>query len=308
MAMVKIVCEMCNSNEFAKVDGMLVCQCCGTKYSVEEAKKLMVEDAGSAQDAMLVGNSSQVSKYLEAARRAKAKENWADTERYYSLVEENDPTNMEAIFYSAYAKVRSSFMVNDIFSREVAFQVLSNSIHILSNNFDTTKCDESVAMLKQITKDVGDLRFCNFVYTETTRTDGFGNTSKSDDKNKTKKLALDLEGELFKVLKEIEQKVIAVNNKVALREILYMQVSAIIPFTTLRDPRDVESQIHNIKIGMGIEARIRILDPTYKGVFSQAEIDRYKQYEASMQRAKITDWCVAIAVIILAFIIFYNIF
>lgn len=41
--MKKIVCEMCDSTEFVKEDGLFVCQECGCKYSVAEARKLMVE-------------------------------------------------------------------------------------------------------------------------------------------------------------------------------------------------------------------------------------------------------------------------
>ncbi len=38
-----MVCEMCNSNDIQKQDGLYVCQACGTKYSVEEAKKLILD-------------------------------------------------------------------------------------------------------------------------------------------------------------------------------------------------------------------------------------------------------------------------
>ena len=41
--MKKIICEMCEGTEFVKENGMFVCQECGMKYSVEEAKKLMRE-------------------------------------------------------------------------------------------------------------------------------------------------------------------------------------------------------------------------------------------------------------------------
>lgn len=37
-----LTCEMCNSTEIIKQDGLYVCQSCGTKYSTEEAKKMMV--------------------------------------------------------------------------------------------------------------------------------------------------------------------------------------------------------------------------------------------------------------------------
>ena len=41
--MKKIVCEMCGSNDLMKKDNVYVCESCGTKYSVEEAKKMMIE-------------------------------------------------------------------------------------------------------------------------------------------------------------------------------------------------------------------------------------------------------------------------
>ena len=36
-------CEMCNGNDFVKQDGLYVCQFCGTKYTADEAKKLMID-------------------------------------------------------------------------------------------------------------------------------------------------------------------------------------------------------------------------------------------------------------------------
>ncbi|WP_405381537.1 TFIIB-type zinc finger domain-containing protein [Phascolarctobacterium sp.] len=36
-----IVCELCGSNDIIKQDGLFVCQHCGTKYTTEEAKKLL---------------------------------------------------------------------------------------------------------------------------------------------------------------------------------------------------------------------------------------------------------------------------
>lgn len=39
----KIVCEICESTDFIKDDGLFVCRGCGCKYSIEEAKKMMKE-------------------------------------------------------------------------------------------------------------------------------------------------------------------------------------------------------------------------------------------------------------------------
>ena len=41
--MKQLKCEMCGSTNLMKEDGVFVCQSCGCKYSVEEAKKMMVE-------------------------------------------------------------------------------------------------------------------------------------------------------------------------------------------------------------------------------------------------------------------------
>lgn len=38
-----LTCEMCGSTNLIKEDGVFVCQSCGTKYSVEEARKMMGE-------------------------------------------------------------------------------------------------------------------------------------------------------------------------------------------------------------------------------------------------------------------------
>ncbi len=38
--MKQLTCKMCGSNDLVKQDGVFVCQNCGCKYSVEEAKKM----------------------------------------------------------------------------------------------------------------------------------------------------------------------------------------------------------------------------------------------------------------------------
>lgn len=41
--MKQLTCEMCGSTDLIKKDGVFVCQTCGCKYSVEEARKMMIE-------------------------------------------------------------------------------------------------------------------------------------------------------------------------------------------------------------------------------------------------------------------------
>jgi len=41
--MKQLICEVCGSADLIKKDGVFVCQACGCKYSVEEARKMMIE-------------------------------------------------------------------------------------------------------------------------------------------------------------------------------------------------------------------------------------------------------------------------
>ena len=47
--MKRLTCEMCGSTDLMKDDGVFVCQSCGMKYSVEEAKKIMVKNTVDVQ-------------------------------------------------------------------------------------------------------------------------------------------------------------------------------------------------------------------------------------------------------------------
>lgn len=101
--MKKLTCEMCGSHDIVKQEGMYVCQHCGIKYDVEEAKKLFVEVAGAVK----VDNSEKLQNYYALARRAKDSGNNEDGAKYYDLIRQEDPDNWEANFYSVYFKSMS---------------------------------------------------------------------------------------------------------------------------------------------------------------------------------------------------------
>ncbi len=58
--MKRLACEMCGSTELIKQDGVFVCQSCGCKYSVEEAKKMMIEGTVNVTGTVKVDNSSLI--------------------------------------------------------------------------------------------------------------------------------------------------------------------------------------------------------------------------------------------------------
>lgn len=54
--MKQLICEMCGSADLIKQDGVFVCQACGCKYSVEEARKMMIEGTVSVDGVVKTRN------------------------------------------------------------------------------------------------------------------------------------------------------------------------------------------------------------------------------------------------------------
>lgn len=228
-------CEMCDSNDMVKTGGFYVCQNCGTKYTVEEAKKMMfagsVDVSGST---VKVDNSAFVEKYLANARRAKGKEDWEETEKYYNMVEQNDPTNIEAIFYSSYGKAKNSLIEADIYKRQAAFKVLTNCVSIIDDNYTIEKEDEEKKIIAQISTDIFGMATSNYVFNQ--RKNGYG-TVVSSDKNQTITLFNTLGIEFVNTLEHIIKKYPEGDNRVVFfYELAVKHAEYVIQYGCLQNP------------------------------------------------------------------------
>ncbi len=161
--MKQLTCEMCGGTDLMKEDGAFVCQNCGMKYSVEEAKKMMIEGTVDVQGTVKVDNSAFVERCLQNAHRALIKEDWEEVEKYYNLVEQNAPDNMEAVFFSSYGKAMLSMTDSDYFKREQKFDVLKRSISVISDYYETTTEDKE-AVIKKISEYIDKMFNVSFVY------------------------------------------------------------------------------------------------------------------------------------------------
>lgn len=94
-----IVCEMCNDNDVVKQDGLYICQNCGTKYTTEDAKKLMVDISGSS---VKVDETEKVERYRKLAREARGMGNIQKAGEYYNQLVVLCPDDWEAVFFSVY--------------------------------------------------------------------------------------------------------------------------------------------------------------------------------------------------------------
>ena len=102
-----MVCEICGSNEFLKQEGMYVCEACGTKFTVEEARKLIIDKSPELENLLVraqrffdEGELYKACEYCERVldidanyqdavallAKVKAQQNW---EWYYRLAKQN---------------------------------------------------------------------------------------------------------------------------------------------------------------------------------------------------------------------------
>lgn len=119
--MKKIVCDLCESTEFTKEGGFFICQGCGTKYSLEEAKGMLreVEGAGPVSTgtpvtAVPMGNPNQqqIDNLLLLATNAYSASNNEETEKYCNRAIEYDAMCYKAWFLKAKAIGWSSTIQN----------------------------------------------------------------------------------------------------------------------------------------------------------------------------------------------------
>lgn len=110
--MKKIVCELCESTEFTKEGGFFICQGCGTKYSLEEAKNMMKEVEGDTPGVASIPvagvpvgnpNQQQIDNLLLLATNAYSANNHEETEKYCNRAIEYDAMCYKAWFLKAKA-------------------------------------------------------------------------------------------------------------------------------------------------------------------------------------------------------------
>ena len=104
--MKQLVCEMCGSKDLVKDGGVFVCQSCGCKYSVEEARKMMVEGVVNVQGTVTIDRSGELELLYQAARNARETSDDASAVRHYENISARDPNSWEAMFYLVVLKTK----------------------------------------------------------------------------------------------------------------------------------------------------------------------------------------------------------
>ena len=93
--MKQIRCEMCGSNKLIKKDGVYECQYCGCQYTVEEAKKLIIDGT------VRIDDSDKDVTWVKLADAAYDNSNWKEAYTYYCKVVEVYPDEWRSIYRKA---------------------------------------------------------------------------------------------------------------------------------------------------------------------------------------------------------------
>lgn len=93
--MKQIKCDMCGSTDLIKQDGVFVCQSCGIKYSVEEARKMMVEIEGTVEvtGTVKVDSTDEIENLLIRAQQFEADNQQQKALEYYNKILDIDANN-----------------------------------------------------------------------------------------------------------------------------------------------------------------------------------------------------------------------
>lgn len=147
--MKSMVCEMCGSNDIVKKDGLYVCQFCGTKYSVEDAKKMMIDGTVNVQGTVKIDKSETVQKNLMNARRTYADEDYEEAEKYYGIVREELPDNLEAMFFYTCCQLKATRNIG-IFKKKA--NTLTNTIRYIGEQYHNS--DDEKELLKKMFREI----------------------------------------------------------------------------------------------------------------------------------------------------------
>lgn len=111
--MKRLTCELCGSNEFVKEDGLFVCQACGTKYSTEEAKKLMIECTVEITSKVQMDRSQELDNRIQNAINEYNAHHYERASGMFSEALNIQPDNAYAVIYKAASDCWSTTLDNN---------------------------------------------------------------------------------------------------------------------------------------------------------------------------------------------------
>ena len=146
--MKQLTCEMCGSIDLIKQDGVFVCQSCGCKYSVEDAKKLMIEGAVEVTGTVKVDGIQDLETLIENANTFVNLGEFKKAEDLFNKISNTYPKDYRGWHGKLHALTENfnsnTFVLNSDSKKNEFFMAYKNAI-ALSTDGETKHIKEQVS-------------------------------------------------------------------------------------------------------------------------------------------------------------------
>ena len=132
-----IKCEICGGSELLKDGGVFVCQYCGTKYTLEEARKLL----GTVK----IDKSDDIANLKTLAERSMKNGDFINAGSYYKELLRELPNDANTVFYSAYTSAKAS--KDTITSCDNLVAAFETAIELNSKSNSNALCEKVYPLL-----------------------------------------------------------------------------------------------------------------------------------------------------------------
>ena len=158
--MKQLVCEMCGSKDLIKTEGLFVCQQCGCKYTVEEARKMMIEGTVDVSGSSVkIDKSEEAEKLLALGRRAYRESNYERASSYFDDALKVDPDSWEANFYRSYCSTMTCKLINLVSQFQATVNAAASSLNIIYSK-ENVEVEGIIDIINRI-KELSTLAFFN---------------------------------------------------------------------------------------------------------------------------------------------------
>lgn len=126
-----IKCELCGSNQLIKKDGMFQCENCGTKYTLEEARKLI-----QVQGTITINiEQPDINEILLKAYEAGKNKLWDARRKYMEQAYEIDPTNWEVLHFFAGGRDEYEARAFEQMKKQIPPERIPEELELLWNRY-----------------------------------------------------------------------------------------------------------------------------------------------------------------------------
>ena len=274
--MKQLTCEMCGSTDLMKQDGVFVCQTCGCKYSVEEAKKMMVEGTVDVTGSTVkVDVTEKVKNLYVMARRARDDNNAELASKYYEMITFENPFEWEALFYFNYFKAKNTNLGN-----------MDNSVIRFANSLDSVfdlidKSDKSTEEKWKIAKEIIiriDTMCESFIHWAKSHYRKYSNLKDSVSELKSRTFAI---ANLQKKIADLLEKHFADKSKNEIVSYLKSYVENYILLDTVHTSSiDITLKYYSNEL-IEAENRIKKLDPEYESLVDKMSKEKIEKSDVS---------------------------